>query len=106
MKELTITKEDIELLKEMKNNCLKASVYDDEKRLLKANAITKFLVEHEEKQELIDYLKEGICFLKEKILKKSLTENSFTITLFTNKLSTYKEILSKIEKEVKYDRLK
>ena len=42
MKELTITKEDIELLREMKNNCLKASVYDDEKRLLKANAITKF----------------------------------------------------------------
>ena len=99
MKELTITKEDIELLKEMKDNCLKASVYDDEKRLLKANAITKFLVEHEEKQELIDYLKEGICFLKEKIFEKSLTENSFTITLFTNKLSTYKEILFKIEKE-------
>lgn len=42
-KELIITKEDIELLKEMKENCLKYSVYDDEKRLLKANAITKFL---------------------------------------------------------------
>lgn len=42
-KELIITKEDIELLKEMKENCLKSSVYDDEKRLLKANAITKFL---------------------------------------------------------------
>ena len=56
MKELTITKEDIELLKEMKNNCLNLSVYDDEKRLLKANAITKFLVEHEEKQELKEEL--------------------------------------------------
>lgn len=31
-KELIITKEDIELLKEMKENCLKSSVYDDEKR--------------------------------------------------------------------------
>lgn len=41
--ELKITNEDIELLKEMKENCLKADVYDDEKRLLKANAITKFL---------------------------------------------------------------
>ena len=99
MKELTITKEDIELLREMKNNCLKASVYDDEKRFLKANAITKFLVEHEEKQELIDYLKEGICFLKEKIFENSLTENDFTLVLWRNKLTTYKEILSKIEKE-------
>lgn len=42
-KELIITKEDIKLLKEMKENCLKSSVYADEKRLLKANAITKFL---------------------------------------------------------------
>lgn len=56
MKELTITKEDIELLKEMKNNCLNLSVYDDEKRLLKANAITKFLVEHEENQQLKEEL--------------------------------------------------
>ena len=63
MKELTITKEDIELLKEMKNNCLKASVYDDEKRLLKANAITKFLVEHEEKQELKKQLEEWEQYL-------------------------------------------
>ena len=99
MKELTITKEDIELLREMKNNCLKASVYDDEKRLLKANAITKFLVEHEEKQELIDYLKEGICFLKEKIFENSLTENDFTLVLWRNKLTIYQEILSKIEKK-------
>ena len=58
IEELKITNEDINLLKEMKENCLKASVYKDEKRLLKANAITKFLVEHQEKQELIDYLKD------------------------------------------------
>lgn len=58
IKELKITNEDINLLKEMKENCLKASVYKDEKRLLKANAITKFLVEHQEKQELIEFLKE------------------------------------------------
>lgn len=58
MKELTITKEEIELLKEMKDNCLNLSVYDDEKRLLKANTITKFLVEHEENQQLKDQLKQ------------------------------------------------
>lgn len=42
--ELKITNEDIQLLKEMKENCLKTDVYEDEKRLLKANAITKFLI--------------------------------------------------------------
>lgn len=46
-KELIVTSEDIELLKEMKDNCLKSDVYDDEKRLLKANAITKVLYENE-----------------------------------------------------------
>lgn len=45
-KELIVTSEDIELLKEMKDNCLKSDVYDDEKRLLKANAITKVLYEN------------------------------------------------------------
>lgn len=54
--ELTITNEDIELLKEMKNNCLKADVYNDEKRLLKANAITKFLLLQQENQELKEQL--------------------------------------------------
>lgn len=59
-KELIITKEDIELLKEMKENCLKSSVYDDEKRLSKANAITKFLnlLDTSKKQkEVIDKVK-------------------------------------------------
>ena len=56
MKELIITNEDINLLKEMKDNCLKASIYEDEKRLLKANAITKFLVEHEENKQLKEKL--------------------------------------------------
>lgn len=50
--ELIITNEDIELLKEMKNNCLKTDVYNDEKRLLKANAITKFLMLQQENQQL------------------------------------------------------
>lgn len=54
--ELTITNEDIELLKEMKNNCLKADVYNDEKRLLKANAITKFLMLQQENKELKERL--------------------------------------------------
>lgn len=56
IEELKITNEDINLLNEMKENCLKASVYKDEKRLLKANAITKFLVEHQENQELKEKL--------------------------------------------------
>lgn len=96
MKELKITNEDIKLLKEMKDNCLKLSVYEDEKRLLKANAITKFLIEHEEKQELIDYLKEK---------KKEYTElynKSYDIINFNRYESLNilcEEILSKIEKE-------
>ena len=71
-KELIVTSEDIELLKEMKDNCLKSDVYDDEKRLLKANAITKVLYEKEklhhyktlyqslkrQKEELRSWLKE------------------------------------------------
>lgn len=40
---IEINAEDVDLLKEMKNNCLNSDVYDDEKRLLKSNAITKFL---------------------------------------------------------------
>lgn len=50
--ELIITNEDIELLKEMKDNCLKSTVYNDEKRLLKANALTKFLMLLQENQQL------------------------------------------------------
>lgn len=92
MKELKITNEDIKLLKEMKDNCLKLSVYEDEKRLLKANAITKFLIEHEEKQELIDYIKS----------KKEITSD-FSEELddmyYIGKTRAYEEILSKIEKE-------
>ena len=98
MKELEITKEDIELLKEMKDNCSKTNVYDDKKRLLKANAITKFLVEYEEKQELIDYLKEKIKEYEEKY-------NNTCVFLeqdrFETRINTYKEILSKIEKSDK-----
>ena len=49
---LKITNEDIELLKEMKKNCLKSNVYEDDKRLLKANAISKFLICYEENLQL------------------------------------------------------
>lgn len=76
-KELIVTSEDIELLKKMKDNCLKSDVYDDEKRLLKANAITKVLYENEknkhyktlyqslkkQKEEMRDWLEEKIiCY--------------------------------------------
>ena len=47
-----MNKEEIEALIEMKNNCLNASVYDDEKRLIKANAITRALMLLEENQKL------------------------------------------------------
>lgn len=59
-KELIVTSEDIELLKEMKDNCLKSDVYDDEKRLLKSNAITKVLYQSlkRQKEELRSWLKE------------------------------------------------
>ena len=90
-----ITNEDINLLKEMKENCLKASVYKDEKRLLKANAITKFLVEHQEKQELIDYLKEKI---KEQEHKLNTLDFGLDIVHTRSYIMAYKEILSKIEK--------
>ena len=113
IEELKITNEDINLLKEMKENCLKASVYKDEKRLLKANAITKFLVEHQEKQELINYLKQEDIDLKENIInyeaklrntpRDSFYYNSYLKTLhrFRAKRELIKEILSKIEKSDK-----
>lgn len=63
-KELIITKEDIELLKEMKENCLKSSVYDDEKRLLKANAITKFLNLLDKSKKQKEVIDKAINFIK------------------------------------------
>ncbi len=98
MKELKITNEDIKLLKEMKDNCLKLSVYEDEKRLLKANAITKFLIEHEEKQELIDYLKEQID-LQTEITKNSKSFRSTKYQIAISLRLLCQEILFKIEKE-------
>lgn len=47
-----MNKEEKEMLIEMRENCLKASTYDDEKRLLKANAITKALMLEEENKQL------------------------------------------------------
>lgn len=98
IEELKITNEDINLLKEMKENCLKSSVYKDEKRLLKANAITKFLVEHQEKQELIEYLKKEQDRLAREcsfIYKDSLGKERLVSEDIYDEVS---KILSKIEK--------
>lgn len=64
--ELKITQQDKLLLQEMKENCLKADVYDDEKRLLKANAITKFLYLPQENKELKEIIEEVREWLKYK----------------------------------------
>lgn len=83
-KELIITKEDIKLLKEMKENCLKSSVYDDEKRLLKANAITKFLNlldTNKNQKEVIDkaieYIKENMYSYYDNNGEKYIEETIF-----------------------------
>ena len=83
-KELIITKEDIKLLKEMKENCLKSSVYDDEKRLLKANAITKFLNlldTNKNQKEVIDkaieYVKRNIYSYYDSKGEKCIEETIF-----------------------------
>lgn len=52
-KDLIITKEDHDLLIEMKENCLNKNVYDDEKRLLKANALTKYLMLEQKVNEVL-----------------------------------------------------
>lgn len=87
--ELKITNEDIELLKEMKENCLKADVYDDEKRLLKANAITKFLKLQNNWNELKKWLGSWLendkhCYLAENPIDKCRCE-------------VYKELLNKMQ---------
>lgn len=61
--ELNITQQDKILLQEMKENCLKADVYADEKRLLKANAITKFL----HLQEEINQIRKNDLILKNQL---------------------------------------
>lgn len=66
---LEITNEDIELLKEMKKNCLKSNVYEDDKRLIKSYAITKFLMLYEENEELkkqVDKTNDELYTLKNK----------------------------------------
>ena len=104
-KELTITNEDIELLKEMKNNCLKSDIYNDEKRLLKANAITKFLLLQQENtqlkeqtQELRSWLEETIKDI-EKFTSSLDTYHSFdyeTIHELSSRNNGYKNVLSKL----------
>lgn len=75
-KELIITKEDIKLLKEMKENCLKSSVYDDEKRLLKANAITKFLNLLDTNKKQKEVIDKAINFIKNGDLLYLANKNS------------------------------
>ena len=82
-KELTITNEDIELLKEMKNNCLKSDIYNDEKRLLKANAITKFLLLQQENEEL----------------KRNCNIGNENLSFYRNE---NKELHNKIDKAIEY----
>lgn len=96
IEELKITNEDINLLNEMKENCLKASVYKDEKRLLKANAITKFLVEHQEKQGLIEYLKERQSFYNKQYEYSTQQDD---LKMYNRLINDYQKILDKIEKE-------
>lgn len=86
---LEITDEDIELLKEMKKNCLKSNIYEDEKRLLKANAITKLLVFYEENEQLqqkVNQLETNrdeaikeLFILKDMIYKPETREENFEI---------------------------
>jgi len=55
-----VSEEDKKLLLEMKDNCLNASVYDDENRLLKANAITNVLKEIERLNNIIESFEEEL----------------------------------------------
>ena len=111
-KELIVTSEDIKLLKEMKDNCLKSDVYDDEKRLLKANAITKVLYENEklhhyktlyqslknQKEELRDSLEEKIQYIDTIYLgadRKNYSDD--TILDMSSRKWGYKDTLNKLE---------
>ena len=51
-----MSEEDKKILLEMKDNCLNASAYNDENRLLKANAITNVLEEIERLRKTVDFL--------------------------------------------------
>lgn len=101
-KELIITKEDIELLKEMKENCLKSSVYDDEKRLLKANAITKFLnlLDTSKKQkEVIDKAVNDIQEIIDKVNKNTIIamkQFNFKLEIIQDELGGSNDILKEV----------
>ena len=93
--ELKITNEDIQLLKEMKENCLKTDVYEDEKRLLKANAITKFLILQNNWNELKRYIDNRFKAIKfdydEKIIDK------FEFVVRENELLKLKMVLKQMQ---------
>lgn len=106
-KELIVTSEDIELLKEMKDNCLKSDVYDDEKRSLKANAITKVLYENEklhhykalyqslkrQKEELRSWLEENIiCYENSQNTNLGEYERKIHFDLYNDVLGKLEEL--------------
>ena len=85
--ELIIKNEDIELLIEMKNNCLKSDIYNDEKRLLKANAITKFLLLLQENQQLHNKIGKAIRYIK---------KNKHYIDIEDMKMYLYEDDIEKV----------
>ena len=92
--ELKITQQDKLLLQEMRENCLKADVYDDEKRLLKANAITKFLYLPQENKELKEIIKEVREYTEE--LKPHWLGNDLVLKIIDDLL----QILDKVKEDV------
>lgn len=94
--ELEITNEDIELLKEMRKNCLKSNVYEDDKRLLKSNAITKFLMLYEENKKLNKQLEDKEDFIKNlQATKDRLDKYNYEITIQQQEFIKYLEDESK-----------
>ena len=116
-KELEITNEDIELLKEMKKNCLKSNVYEDDKRLLKSNAVTKFLMLYEENEKLkarLELFENGVYFSRKNDrleeendkLKKQLEDANEKILLLqaSEPMLNYKKSLEETQQKafIKY----
>lgn len=89
--ELKITNEDIQLLKEMKENCLKADVYEDEKRLLKANTITKFLLLQNNWNELKEHCNTMLSIF-EKMSDKTRQEQLDKYVIYDKFLSKMQEL--------------
>lgn len=82
-----MSEEEKQALIEMKQNCLNASVYDDEKRLLKANAITMALMTIEnlkyDNKLLKDRINKAVEYMKEKEKQGTLWFVKSTDELFS-----------------------